>query len=403
MPPSKSPSKPVTKAAPPVAAPSGTPEASLSRYLTQTKDEHFNYIEDTNYVISTGSLGLDAEIGGFGPGLARLVGPASAGKTSFSLNVARQFVATVPNSRVLYIKCEGRLSSEIQARCGLPFVKDPTLWATGSVFIFECNVYEVVIGLLRELISNNETKTRYLVILDSMDGLNLRGDMEKTVDEANRVAGAPLLTKQFLQKVSVAMAKHGHLCLFLSQVSAEIKLDPYAKGTPRQVGGAGGNAVQHFASHVLAFQEWYESDLILEDPDSKPDRLKNRPLGHYCKVRITKTDKEKRHITVPIPIKHGVTNGSAVWLEREVADQLLAFGLVTKKGGWLTLTDVLLGVLKEQDAAEGLPAQVNGMNQLYDLLEAHPKVTAFLFSHFKALISGSGTPTPALSVSPPSS
>lgn len=372
--------------------PSASPEASLSRFLDQNKEEHFNYVEDTDYLISTGSLNLDSEIGGFGPNLTRLVGPASAGKTSFSLNVAREFVATIPHSRILFIKCEGRLSSEIQSRCGLPFVKDPTQWRDGSVFIFECNVYEVIISLLRNLIMDNPTKCRYMIILDSMDGLNLRADMEKTVDENNRVAGAPLLTKQFLQKVSVAMAKHGHLCFFLSQVSSEIKLDPYAKTTPRQVGGAGGNAIQHFASSVLAFQEWYEGDLILEKPEEKPDRVKNRALGHICKVRVVKADKEKRYITVLIPIKYGVTNGSAIWREREIVDQLLGWGLILKKGSWLTLTDVLRKELKEHDL-DGAPEQIQGMNQLYSFLESRPDITSYLFNRFKSMISSSTNPT----------
>lgn len=383
------------KAKAPAAEPETSgPESQLSRYLDQTKTEHFNYVEDTHYTVSTGSLNLDAEIGGFGPSLVRLVGPPSSGKSSFALNVAREFIATVPGSRVMYIKCEGRLSADIQGRSGLTYVKDPAQWRDGTVFVFECNVYEVIIGLLRDLITSNPDKHHYMFILDSMDGLNLRDDMSKTVNQANRVAGAPLLTKQLLQKIGVAMTKYGHLCFFLGQVSSEIKLDPYAKVQPRQVAGAGGNAIQHYASTVLSFQEWYESDLILENPEARVDRLKNRPLGHTAKVRISKADKEKRHITVEIPIKHGVVNGSAIWREREIADQLLSFGLVTKGGSWLTLTDVLREELATKVGGEAVPEKVQGLNQLYTLLESWPDVTTYLFSRFKEMISGLST-TPA--------
>lgn len=382
-----------TKPAPTEApAASGTPQ--LTRYLDQTKTEHFNYTENVDYAVSTGSLNLDAEIGLLRPSMVRLVGPPSAGKSSFALNVVRNFLATVPNSRAVYVKSEGRLSQEMRARCGLTFVSKPDEWAEGTVFVFECNVYEVVIGLIRELITNNPTKAVYCFVIDSMDGLNLRGDVVKSVDEANRVAGAPLMTKQFLQKVSVAMTKYGHLCLFLGQVSAEIKLDPYAKGTPRQVGGSGGSAIQHFTSHVLSFQEWYESDLILENPDARVDRVKNRPIGHVCKVRISKTDKEKRHVTVEIPIKHGVINGSAIWREREIADQLLGYGLIVKGGSWLTLTDVLKRELAEHNLGTDVPDKIQGLKQLYDWLESRRDVTDYLFIRFRDMIAGMSVAAP---------
>lgn len=364
------------------------PSVQLAKYLERTKTEHFNFVEDTVYTVSSGSLNLDSEIGGFGPALVRLVGPPSAGKSSFSLNVMREFFRAVPNSRGVYVRTEGKFSEEIKARSGLSYTTKADDWKDGTCFVFESNIYEVIIGLMRDLIMNNPERRVYMFILDSMDGLNLRNDMAKVLgDDNQRVAGAPLLTKQFLQKIAVAMTKYGHLCFFLSQVSAEIKLDPYAKGAGRQIGGAGGNAVQHFASHVLSFQEWYEGDLILENPDARVDRIKNRPLGHTCKVRITKTDKEKRHITVEIPIKHGVIAGSAVWREREIADQLMGFGLVTKKGSWLSLTEPLKKELADKEFAD-VPEQVQGYNQLCDLLTARCDITDYLFERFKVLNAG---------------
>lgn len=362
-------------------------DSVLTRYLDRNKTEHFNYVEDTKYCVSTGSLNLDAEIGGFGPCLIRLAGNASSGKSSFALNVARNFITTVPHSKVVYIKSEARLSDEIQQRCGLKFTKNPKEWEDGTVFVFECNIYEVIIGLLRELIMDNPTKSVYMIILDSMDGLNLRSDYEKSINEANKVAGASLLSSQFLQKISVAMAKYGHLCMMLSQVRTEIKLDPYAKASLRQVASAGGTAIQHYASHVLFFQEWYEGDLILEKPDERVDRLKNKPLGHICKVKLNKTDKEKRHLTVEIPIKHGVINGSAIWREREISDQLLGWGLVTKGGSWFTFTDTLTKELTDQGFKE-IPEKVQGLNQLNAFLESRADVTTYLFNKFKSMIGG---------------
>jgi recombination protein RecA len=360
----------------------------LTKYLNAHKAEHFNFVEDVDYEVSSGSLKLDIDLGLFRPGLTRLVGPSSAGKSSFALNVAKNFLATVPKSRVVYVKAEGRLSTEIQDRSGLLYTKDPTKWEDGKVFIFESNVYEVVIGLIRDLITNNPEKHIYMFILDSMDGLNLRGDMTKTVDEVNRVAGAPLMTKQFLQKVSVAMTKMGHLCFFLSQISTEIKLDAYSKGSGRQVSGSGGNAAQHFASIVLEFQNWYEGDLLLEDPEARVNSVKNKALGHMCKIKIVKADREKRYYTVEIPIKHEQHGGGSIWREREIGDMLLTWQLVKKAGSWLSISETLLSELRDANIATGIPEKVQGMNQLYALLEERKDVSDYLYAKFKTMAAG---------------
>lgn len=396
MPPPKSPK--LTSVTP--AEPTASASNQLARYLNANKTEHFNYVEDVDYAVSSGSLNLDTELGLFHPSMVRLVGPSSAGKTSFAFNVAKEFLSTVPNSRVLYVKAEAKLSTEIQERSGLIFTKDPETWENGTVFVFESNIYEVVIGLIRDLISNNPSKQVYMFILDSMDGLNLREDSVKAIDQAVRVAGQPKITKEFLQKVSVAMTKYGHLCFFLSQVSAEIKLDPYAKGVPRQVSGAGGSAVQHFSSHVLEFQNWYEGDLILEKPEERLNRLTNRALGHMCKIKIIKTDREKRYVIVEVPIKHSQTGGGSIWREREIGDALLTWQLISKvnpnaekkegveakKGGsWLYFAPMLMAELVEKGIPP-LPEKVQGLNQLYDLLETRKDISDYLFAKFRAMV-----------------
>ncbi len=368
------------------AVPTGSAESQLTKFLDANKTEHFNYVEDTVYAVSSGSLSLDIELGLWGPNLARLVGPSASGKTSFAFGMTKEFFSTVPNSRAVYIKAEGKLSDDLQARTGLTFIKDPKEWRDKTVFVFECNIYEVVISLIRDLITNNPQGHKYVFILDSMDGLILREDAVKTVDQNVRVAGAPKITKEFLQKVSVAMTKRGHLCFFLGQVSAEIKLDPYAKGTPRQVGGAGGNAVQHFASHVLEFQNWYEGDLILEKPDERLHRTSNKALGHLCKIKIIKTDREKRYTVVEIPIKHNQNGGGSIWREREIGDAMLMWQLVTKAGSWLTFAPTLNTDLAKENI-DPLPEKVQGMNQLYDLLEARRDVSDYLFKRFRDMVS----------------
>jgi RecA/RadA recombinase len=360
------------------------PSVILGKYLTANKADHYNFEENVDYIVSTGSLNLDMELGGIGPGVTRLAGGPGTGKTSEALEIIRNFFLSVPNSRAVYIKSEGRLSDDIKQRSGLNFTSKWEDWKDGNVFVFECNIYETIIDLIRDLSLNNDSDKRYLFIVDSADSVNLKNDIVKKIEEGNKVAGAPLLTKQFLQKCSLSLTKYGHICIFISQVSADIKLDPYSRSAPRQVGGSGGNAIGHFANQVLEFMEWYEGDLILEDPKAKHDRIKNRALGHTAKVKIKKSDKEKRYVTVEIPIKHNQVGGNSIWREREIADQLLTWQLISP-GAWMTLSDVLIKELND-NGLENIPVKINGSNQLNDWLEKRKDVTNYLFNKFRNMV-----------------
>jgi hypothetical protein len=255
------------------------------------------------------------------------------------------------------------------------------------MFVFKTNIYEAWIELKRDLIVNNPTECRYAFFTDSIDNMILRDDVDKPLKDGMKVAGAPALSKRMFQKIGLAMRERGHWSFFVSQHTSAIKIDPYAKADPRQVEGSGGNSLAHNADEVIEFQEFYQGDLILEHPDEKPDRLKNRQLGHNVRIKICKSSSEKRYTVVEVPIKHGVVRGSAIWKEREIADQLLAWGLVTKGGSWLTFTDVITKELVDQGFAD-VPEKVQGMNQLYSYLEGNQPLTSYLFTRFKTMISG---------------
>lgn len=358
----------------------------LEAFLKSNKDDHFNFEEDIYYKVSSGSLNLDIEVGGFTPGLHRLVGPASSGKTSSALEVVRNFFLEVPNSRAIHVKTEGRLSPEIMERSGLKFVHSAEEWKNGTVFVFECNIYDTIIDLMRQLISksNNTENIRYAFIIDSADGLVLKQDLEKGYGE-ERVAGAPMLTKKFLQRMAIGLAKFGHICFFLSQISTEIKLDPYVKNIPRQSIGSGGRALEHWANLVLEYQSRFQSDLILEKPTEKPDRITNRILGHFCKVQVKKSDNEKNFVTVSIPIHYGQKAGKSVWREYEILDTLSMFQLLDKKGAWFSLDPTLQAELKAVNLE--VPEKFQGVNNLRTFLAENEKVTNFLFEKFKKIMS----------------
>ena len=126
------------------------------------KDDHFNFEEAVTWKISTGSLLLDAAVGGgITPSLIRLCGPNNEGKTPQAIEICRNFLLEIPKSRVVWVLAEGRLSKENRERCGMKFVTDASEWTDGSVFILESNVYDLVIDVIKDLVLNNEeTRTQ---------------------------------------------------------------------------------------------------------------------------------------------------------------------------------------------------------------------------------------------------
>lgn len=358
----------------------------LKAFLKDNKEDHYNFEEESYYKVSSGSLNLDFVMGGgFCPGLHRFLGMNEGGKTSEALEVMKNFLRSVPNARGILIKAEGRLSKEIQERSGVEYVTDPDKWKDGNCFVFESNIFETVSELMLELVKNNPENKRYLFILDSVDGLMPKNDAGKSLSEATKVAGGAVISSVLMKKMSIALAKRGHMAIFISQVRSDIKLDPYAANKDiRQTTATGGNALLHFANWIIEFEPRFNKDLILEKPNEKYDPIKNKIIGHTAKLTIKKSTNETTNHKVEYPIKYGRKNGTSIWREYEIIDQLIAWQFVTAKGAWITVGDDLIKELK--DAGLELSKQHQGMDNFRKYLEDNPKITEYLFDKYKKLI-----------------
>lgn len=362
---------------------SGTKEA-LKSFLKQNEEHHYNFEEEIDYKISSGSLKVDFELdGGFGPGLHRFTGMNEGGKSSEALEVMKNFLKE-PNSKGVYIKVEGRLSKEMKERCGVSFVTSEDDWDNGSCFIFDCNIYETVLDLMRVLVTKNPESTRYCFILDSLDGLIMKDDLNKGFEDAHKVAGGALLGAKFMQKMSIALAKRGHMAIFISQVRADIKLDPYSKAPVRQTTATGGNALLHFANYILEFEPRFKKDLILENQTQPVDQQKNKILGHIAKITVKKSPNEKTNYTLEYPIKYGRKNGTSIWVEKEIIDMLYLWGYISKKGAWISIEEDFIDMLKKNKFE--FPEKVQGEPKLNALLESNQDLMNFLIKHFKKMI-----------------
>jgi recombination protein RecA len=367
---------------------SKTKSASGSREYTEAffksnKEYHYNLEEGAEpYLVSSGSMILDSVLGGgFGSGLHRFIGANEGGKTNEALHVMHNMLKTVKNSKGLFVMAEGRLSEDIKLRAGIKFVSDPAEWVAGTCLVFECHVMDTMVDYLRGLLRNNPDKEKFCIIVDSMDGLITKEDLEKGSSDARKVAGGALMTSDFLKRISLGMSKFGHMCIMISQVRSSINVNPYAKQDPNnQTNSSGGNAILHYPDWILEFKKQNKGDKILEKPNEQitPE---NKIYGHNAKVLILKSTNESTGQTVSYPIKHGRMGGKSIWIEREVIDMLLMWGYLEKAGAWIKLDDEIKGYLKENKIEAKDSYQ--GSQAVYDFLESNEKATLALVNFVK--------------------
>jgi RecA/RadA recombinase len=357
----------------------------LDTFLKINKESHYNYEEEINYKVSSGSLWLDYHLGGgLGTGLHRFLGGSEHGKTSSSLAFMYNFLLTDAEKfkrKGVLFKSEGRLSKEIQERVGVKFVWTKEEWVYGTCFVFETNIYETAVALMRELVHKNDEKNQYFFLLDSVDALIKKDDNVKTEEESSKVAGGAVIASDFMKRVALALQKRGHIAIFISQVRADIKLDPYSKAPIRQTTATGGNALMHYANWILEFEPRFKSDLILESPDAPIDLIKNKPLGHFVKLTVKKSPNETTNLLIKYPIKYGQKNGKSNWIEREIFDFLITWELLEKKGAWLNFDEEFREVAKESGV--NIPESVHGVAKFDDLVNSNDSVKNFLISYIK--------------------
>tara|TARA_R110000824_G_scaffold390917_1_gene588388 strand:- start:377 stop:1312 length:936 start_codon:yes stop_codon:yes gene_type:complete len=306
--------------------------------------------------------------GGIRPSIIRASGVAEGGKTSCALSFARNFQSSLDNSMAIYIKSEGRLSLDMIARSGVD--TSPDKW-----FVYKSNIFESVLQLMRDLITNNPTECKYFFIIDSMDAMVPKKDMDRSFEDSDKVAGGSVLSSNFLKKMALGIATKGHICFMISQVRSKVTIG-YDKGDPKITNASGGNALLHYSDWILEFQPRYQKDMIPPKSDE--------PEGHICKVIFRKSANEKTGKKVEYPIKYGRTNGRSIWTEYEVIGMLLQWEMAKTSGSWIVMGESLIDELKE--AGLDMVSKHQGEDNFRKYLEENVEICNFLFNKFgKAL------------------
>lgn len=346
----------------------------VDEFMKKFKTDHLNFEETVKWKASTGSLIFDAELGGgFSAGGIKVNGASFAGKTNCVVTCVSNALATVANAKGVWFKAEGRLDDEVIERATCKFVYNVEDWEVGTVLVLDTNIYEFVIDLINSLVKNNPQKYRYIFVIDSVDALIRRDDESKPAEEGEKVAAGGLLLSLLFKKAGNVLNKLGHCLFAISQIRSKVEGKYTAKDQNKKVGGGGSNALTHGVNQVWNFKGRKTDNNIVED---------GKTVGHYCEIELSKGVKERIDVMVKYPVRHGQKRGKSVWVEYEIADLLLQWELIEKKGSWLSLEPEFLAELKQNGFEIDDDWKIQGTAKLKAWLEENPAINQYLYKKF---------------------
>ena len=118
-------------------------------------------------------------------------------------------------------------------------------------------------------------------------------------------------------------------------------------------------------------------DVISTEPNGKGDHL-----GHWCKLVFRKTPNEKTGTSVRYPIRYGRVGGKSIWVEKEVADMMLAWEMATAKGAWVTVSDDIIAEVKKEAGLE-MKKQHQGVDNFGKYFEEEKEIGKYMFNKFR--------------------
>lgn len=268
-------------------------------------------------------------------------GPAEVGKTSQALLFADNFMKTLKNAKVMYINAEAKFGEEIQARTGMKYTRDPNEWDYGTVFVLDTNCFDTVCDILVGQFKQVYEAGGHLgVIVDSVDMLRLKSSFGAKVSDGKKPAGVNYLTKELFRHLCHPITAYNGFLIMITQYSATFTMSQYEKEAPNLMDGNQTHALNHQASYALYYRPRAKSHFILEDDGSPADPVKNPILGVNVRIDVRKSATDSTGYMLEIPIKIGKI-GNCIWVEKELFDALFLLGLVSKKGAWIELSDIV--------------------------------------------------------------
>lgn len=287
-------------------------------------------------VISTGAFSLDVALGVGGLARGRVVeifGPESSGKTTLTLHVVAN--AQKAGGLAAFVDAEHAMDPAYAKRIGVNL---------DDLLVSQPASGEEALTITETLVRSNAVD---VVVVDSVAALTPRAELEGNMGDSHVGLQARLMS-QALRKLTGAISHSKTTCIFTNQIREKIGV---MFGNPETT--PGGRALKFYASVRLDIRR------IGQIKDSS-----GVVMGNHTRVKVVKNKLAPPFTEAEFDILYaqGIT-----W-EGSVLESAIKYGLVEKRGSWLSFEGNQIG--QGSEAA-----------RIY--LEENPELTATLIEKIK--------------------
>jgi len=288
--------------------------------------------EQTQEVISTGSIGLDAALGIGGLPRGRVIeiyGPESSGKTTIATHVIAE--AQKKGGMCAIIDAEHAFDSSYAQKLGVDI---------DNLLISQPDYGEQALEIADRLILSGALD---VVVIDSVAALVPKSELEGEMGDSKMGLQARLMS-QALRKLTATINKTNTICIFINQLREKIGV---MFGNPETT--TGGNALKFYSSVRLDIRRMSQ----IKDGEEA--------IGNHVKVKVVKNK-------VAPPFRNAefdIVFGEGISKIGEILDLGVEMGIVQKSGSWFSYDTNKLG-----QGREGVKALLKDNPALADELEA---------------------------------
>jgi recombination protein RecA len=288
--------------------------------------------EQTQEVISTGSIGLDSALGIGGLPKGRVIeiyGPESSGKTTIAIHVIAE--AQKKGGMCAFIDAEHAFDSNYAQKLGVDI---------DNLLISQPDYGEQALEIADRLILSGAID---VVVIDSVAALVPKSELEGEMGDSKMGLHARLMS-QALRKLTATISKTGTICIFINQLREKIGV---MFGNPETT--TGGNALKFYASVRLDIRRMTQ----IKDGEEA--------IGNRVKVKVV-----KNKVAPPFRIaEFDLVFGEGISKVGEILDMGVELGIVQKSGSWFSYDTNKLG-----QGREGVKQMLKDNPELANELEA---------------------------------
>lgn len=217
--------------------------------------------------IPTGAKLLDLALGGgwVENRIANIVGDKATGKSLLCIEACANFVAKHAKGEIKYMECEAAFDPKYAEALGMPLDRVD--------FGEQFNTVEDMFEHLTVVIKKAKHPTLYIV--DSLDSLSDKAEMDRDLDEGTYGTGKAKMMSQIFRRVVRDMQKSKVTLIIVSQVRDNIGVT-FGRKTTR----SGGRALDFYSSQTLFLAQLGQ--------ETKTIKGVTRPVGVKLRAKVDK-------------------------------------------------------------------------------------------------------------------